>query len=80
MYIAKSLGILNFDSKGRVTLKDPITGILNIHKEMLNKTRSLQEGVWLGKRPLDGKKIAVSSLLFEHFGWNVQHYCFMFDG
>ena len=75
-----TLGMVNIDNKNNVIFKDPITGMLNLHKDMLNKSRSLSEGVWLGKRPLDGNTTAFNSLFFEHFGLNTQHYCFMVDG
>jgi hypothetical protein len=75
-----SFGMINIDDKKQITLKDPVTGIMNIGKDILNVSRSKNEGVWIGKRPLDSKKTAFNSLFFEHFGWNTQHYCFMFDG
>jgi hypothetical protein len=40
-----SFGMINIDDKDRVTLKDPVTGVMNIGKDMLNLARSKNEGV-----------------------------------
>jgi hypothetical protein len=36
-----TFGMVNIDNKNRITFKDPITGMLNLNKDMLNKKRSL---------------------------------------
>jgi len=57
-----TLGMVNIGNE-KITFKDPVTGLMNIGKDFLNESRPLSEGVWVGKRPLDGKRTAFSSLL-----------------
>lgn len=65
-YVVKTLtlGMINYET-GNLIIKDPVTGTGNILKQAKDALfNEFDEGVWIGKRNLEGNFLGVSSYLF----------------
>ena len=76
-----SFGIINVNPHSySLTIKDPVTGVLGIIKDVKDAVlNDFDEGVWMGKRPL-GDNIGVSSIALKAFNYDIMHYNVRIDG
>lgn len=76
-----TLGILNPDKEGKLTFKDPFTGLLDITKNISDVVfRDEDKGVWLGIRNIGDNFLGVSSVALRVLNYDIVHQAVMVDG
>eukprot|EP00347_Sterkiella_histriomuscorum_P003359 403364596 len=75
-----TLGTVKFTHNNSVKLADPITGIAENFIQVSQHRKNLNEGVWIGTRPLGKSGVMVKSVLLKQFSTQIGHQAVRVNG